>query len=191
MFQKRLSKSPVRKSAYLTLMKHKYSASVRITCRDWRANDFWPHTALKLGICLPCITAASALAFEILASAFLTQLVLLEMSMEVHFPRILGCSISTYCTNLCGAAVGVRLLLHRCLWHLSLDVTEPCVRVWLVFLPSPPPWSITLALELGLCMYQPTHFQVEHYCRLVASPHVVALKIAAVEKGLGEISRSW
>lgn len=87
-FQKRLSKSPVRKSAYLTLMKHKYSASVRITCRDWRANDFLPHTALKLGICLPCITAVSALAFEILASAFPTQLVLLEMSMEVHFPRI-------------------------------------------------------------------------------------------------------
>lgn len=87
-FQKRLSKSPVRKSAYLTLMKHKYSASVRITCKDWRANDFLPHTALKLGSCLLCITAASALAFEILASAFPTQLVLLEMSIGVHFTRI-------------------------------------------------------------------------------------------------------
>lgn len=52
-----LSESPVRKPAYLTQMKHKYSASVGITCKDWRANDFLPHSVLKLGICLLCIAA--------------------------------------------------------------------------------------------------------------------------------------
>lgn len=37
------------------------------------------------GICLPCFGAVSALTFGILPSAFPSQLILLAMSMEVHF----------------------------------------------------------------------------------------------------------
>lgn len=81
---KKTSKPPSRKSAYLTLMNHKYSCSVWITCRDWRANDLLPCSALKLES-LFTLLLVSALTFGILASAFPSQLILLEMSMEVHF----------------------------------------------------------------------------------------------------------
>lgn len=109
------TKPPVRKTAYLTQMKHKYSASVEITCKDWRPNDFLPHSALTLGICLPCIAAASTLTLEMLALAFPGWFVLLETSIEVCF-RFTGLFYqliphsSPWCYCRCSAAAQISMV---------------------------------------------------------------------------------
>lgn len=82
----------------MTLMKHNNSASVQVTCRYWRANDF-ALLNFDTGKSLPCFGAVSARTFEILASGFPTQFTLLEMSVEVDFRWIHWIGLSA-CTAL-------------------------------------------------------------------------------------------
>lgn len=117
--KKTSSKPPVRKSASLTLMNDKYSASVRIMCRDWRANGFLPCLALKLGklftlfwCCFSSHICNTSFSFSIPIDSTC------NVNGSAFQMDPLGCSISTYCTNPYGLTAGSLLLLCR----------YPCLR---------------------------------------------------------------
>lgn len=119
LFKKSSSKPPLKKSASLTLMNHKYSASLRITCRDWRADDFLPCSALEVGNLFTLLWCCFS--SHIWNSSFSFSIPI-DSTCNVNGSAFqmdpLGCSISTYCANPRGLTEGSLLCLCRC----------PCLR---------------------------------------------------------------
>lgn len=169
-------------------MSCKYSASVQIMSRDWKADDFLPCSAVKLGNL-----------FSLLWCCFSSHIWNTSLSFSIPIDSTcnvngsafqmdpLGCSISTYCTNPHGLAAGSLLLLCGCpclrgqkpTWMLI----SQCLRVYKTAI-FPQPWGIPWHWHIvfGLHMHQMTLSQNSKFVLgFFSLLSVATLKIAVEE----------